>query len=327
MMGSVLAVAGAYGLTMFEYGKDAWQEAGGALTGHHFTSVAGRGRHLLAGTTDGIFRSADLGQTWWEADDGLTNRHVRWLACHPDQSELALVGTEPAAIFVSQDGGESWRECSEVVGLRERFGWDLPYSPEAGCVRGFAFHGMRAYAAVEQGGLLRSNDQGGSWHLVRGSTGDPHARIPEAFIHPDVHSVVVHPSSQDQVFAPTGGGLYYSTDGGTTWELLYRCYCRAVWIDPIRPGHLILGPADSVDFNGRIEESIDGGKTWRLIMSGLPARWPRHMVERFIQVEDELLAVLSDGQLVATSLETLAWRPRLPEVQGVNAVTYLAERL
>jgi photosystem II stability/assembly factor-like uncharacterized protein len=184
---------------------------------------------------------------------------------------------------------------------------------------------MRAYAAVEQGGLLRSNDRGVSWHLVRGSTGDPRAPIPEAFIHPDVHSVVVHPSSPDQVFAPTGGGLYYSTDGGTTWELLYRCYCRAVWIDPVRPGHLILGPADSVDLNGRIEKSIDGGKTWEAIMGGLQARWPRHMVERFVQVEDELMAVLSNGELLAAPLETLAWRSFLPAVNGVNAVTYLSE--
>jgi hypothetical protein len=323
-MNGLLAVAGAYGLSIFERGKDAWQDAGGALTGYHFTSVTG-GDYLLAGTTDGIFRSADLGQTWWEANAGLTNRHVRWLACHPDQPELAFAGTEPAAIFVSNDGGENWRECPEVVGLRERYGWYLPYSPEAGCVRGFAFHGMRVYAAVEQGGLLRSNDRGGSWQLVRGSTGDPYAPIPEAFIHPDVHSVVVHPSSPDQVFAPTGGGLYYSNDGGTTWELLYRCYCRAVWIDPVRPGHLILGPADFVDSNGRIEESIDGGKTWEPIMRGLQARWPRHMVERFVQVEDELLAVLSDGQLLAASLETLAWRRLLPAAQGVMAVTYLSE--
>jgi hypothetical protein len=58
-------------------------------------------------------------------------------------------------------------------------------------------------------------------------------------------------------------------------------------------------------------------------MTGLQALWPRHMVERFVQVEDELLAVLSNGQLLAAPLETLVWRPLLPAVQGVRAVTYL----
>ncbi len=326
MSNLLLVVAKDRGLSIFECEPetDAWQEDGEALTGHHFTSVARGDRYLLAGTTDGIFRSPDLGQTWREANAGLTHRRIRWLACHPYHPELALAGTEPAAIFVSRDGGETWQECPQVVGLRERYGWYLPYSPQAGCVRGFAFGDIRAYAAVEVGGLLHSDDRGGSWHLVRGSSGDPHAPIPEGFIHPDVHSVVIHPTSPDQVFAPTGGGLYYSSDAGTTWELLYRCYCRAVWIDPVMPGHLILGPADSVDYNGRIEESVDEGKTWRPIMTGLQALWPEHMVERFVQVEDKLLAVLSNGQLLAASLETLAWRPLMPTAQGINAVTYVS---
>ena len=321
MSSLLMVVAGVHGLMIFEHQEDAWQQVGEALTGYHFTSVTSGDHYLLASTTDGIVRSIDSGKTWWEANDGLTNRHIRWLACHPDQPEFVLAGTEPAAVFASDNGGENWRECPEVVGLRERFGWYLPYSPEAGCVRGFAFHGLRAYAAVEQGGLLRSNNRGGSWHLVPGSTGDPRAPIPESFIHPDVHSVVVHPSSPDQVFAPTGGGLYHSSDGGTTWELLYRCYCRAVWIDPITPDHLIFGPADSVDSFGRIEESIDGGRTWRPITMGLQSPWPEHMVERFVPVEDELLALLSNGQVLAAPLKTLAWRNLLLPVEGVNAVT------
>jgi hypothetical protein len=70
---------------------------------------------------------------------------------------------------------------------------------------------------------------------------------------------------------------------------------------------------------------VDGGKTWRPIMAGLQALWPGHMVDRFVQVEDELLAVLSNGQLLAASLATLAWRPLLPTAQGANAVTYLSQ--
>jgi photosystem II stability/assembly factor-like uncharacterized protein len=324
MNNRIFVFAGADGLTLFEREKDAWREAGKTLTGHHFTSVARGDHYLLAGTTDGIFRSVDSGRTWWEVNAGLTNRHIRWLARHPDHPEIALAGTEPAAIFVSHDGGENWRDCPEVVGLRERFGWSLPYSPEAGCVRGFAFHGLRAYAAVEQGGLLRSNNRGGTWHLVPGSSGDPNAPIPDSFIHPDVHSVAVHPSSPEQVFAPTGGGLYHSSDGGTSWELLYRCYCRAVWVDPVTPDHLILGPADSVDSLGRIEESVDGGTTWRPITSGLEAPWPRHMVERFVPVEGELLAVLSNGQVVAASLETLVWRNLEIPAEGIKTVTFVS---
>ena len=127
----------------------------------------------------------------------------------------------------------------------------LPYSPEAGCVRGFAFHGERAYAAVEVGGVLRSDDGGETWRLAEGSDGNPDLDgPPEPFVYPDVHSIDVHPSSPDLVFAPTGGGFYRSIDGGRTWTLLYDCYCRAAWIDPLDAS--ILCWARPMGWNGTV---------------------------------------------------------------------------
>jgi len=276
---------------------------------------------ILAGTADGNFRSEDEGHTWAEASAGLSQRHVRWMACHPEAAGLAFAGTEPASIFISRDGGNSWDECPEVAGLREEHGWFLPYSPAAGCVRGFAFHGERGYAAVEVGGVLRSDDQGASWRLADGSDGNPSlAGPPESLIYPDVHSLHVHPSSPDLVDAATGGGFYRSSDGGKTWQLLYDCYCRAVWTDPVDPAHLILGPAEGVASNGRIEETRDGGRTWRSASSGLDIPWRNHMVERFMHIGPELFAVLSNGELLWTQLSTLEWGSILPEAKKVNAV-------
>jgi len=104
---------------------------------------------------------------------------------------------------------------------------------------------------------------------------------------------------------------------------LYDCYCRAVWLDPADPAHLILGPADGVDRNGRIEETRDAGQTWQLASKGLAVPWRRHMVERFTQIGDELLAVLSNGELWAATLETFAWQPILPTVKNVAAIAQL----
>jgi photosystem II stability/assembly factor-like uncharacterized protein len=170
------------------------------------TSVIAREGVIVAGTRQGVFRSADGGQAWDEVNTGLAIQHVRWLAYHPDHSDVEYAGTEPAAIFVSHDGASTWRQCVEVAELRERFGWFLPHSPEAGCVRGFAFHGHQGYAAVEVGGLLRSDDGGEHWALAAGSDGIPRFGTPsDGFVHPDVHSVVVHPLSPDLVYCPTGG--------------------------------------------------------------------------------------------------------------------------
>jgi photosystem II stability/assembly factor-like uncharacterized protein len=317
-----LILATEQGFVVCERKDDNWHESSRGLTDQHVTSVIAREGVILAGTKNGVFRSEDKGQTWEETGNGLITPHVRWMAFHPDVSDLEFAGTEPAEIFVSHDGGDSWRACPEVAQLRDRFGWSLPYSPEAGCVRGFAFHGLRAYAAVEVGGVLISDDHGETWRLAEGSDGKPDLEgPPEPFVYPDVHSLEVHPSSPDLVYAPTGGGFYRSSDSGQTWKLFYDCYCRAVWIDPQNPDHMILGPADGVDRNGRIEETRDGGETWSMASNGLQVPWRRGMVERFFQTGDELFAVLSNGQLLHTVLSTLEWKRILPKIDNVNAIT------
>ena len=319
-----LLLATEHGLVICDRDGENWREDSRGLVDHDLTSVIAREGVILVGSTDGIFRSDDLGKTWQAASLGLITRHVRWLANHPDISDLEFAGTEPAGIFVSHNGGESWRACPEVDQMRDTFKWALPYSPEAGCVRGFAFRGLRAYAAVEVGGVLRSDDSGETWRLVEGSDGKPDLEgPPEPFIYPDVHSVFVHPFLPNLVFTPTGGGLYRSTDGGKTWECIYECYCRAVWVDVSDSQHMILSPADGVDRNGRIEESRDGGQTWTLASKGLKVPWRKSMVERFVQVGSELLAVQSDGQLLSAPLATLEWRRILPELTGVTAVSHL----
>ncbi len=320
-----LLLATRNGLAVCARNGDDWRVERRGLDGINVTSVIAREGVILAGTTDGVFRSNDFGATWRAASNGLSTPHVRWMAFHPDVSDFEFAGTEPANIFVSRDGAASWRECPEVPRLRDEHGWMLPYSPEAGCVRGFTFNGSRAYAAVEVGGALRSDDGGETWSLCEGSNGDPDLEgPPEPLIYPDVHSILAHPSSPDLVFAPTGGGFYQSRDGGKSWTLIYDCYVRAVWVDPREANHIILGPADNVDSNGRIEETRDGGATWELASNGLAVPWRRYMVERFAQVEDELLAVLSNGELLSTSLAQLEWKRILPDVKNVNAAATVA---
>jgi photosystem II stability/assembly factor-like uncharacterized protein len=301
-----------------------WRATGRSLEGHHVTAIIAREGVVLAGTTDGMYRSDDNGRSWSEASDGLSHRHVRRMAYHPDVSDLEFAGTEPAAIFVSRDGGGTWRECPEVSALRERFGWWLPYSPGAGCVRGFAFHGQRAYAAVEVGAALRSDDGGNTWALAPGSDGDPRFGKPATdHVHPDVHSIEVHPSNPDRVLAPTGGGFYGSADGGRTWRELHDdCYVRAVWLDAADPEHMILGPSNGPNGSqGRIEETADGGQTWRRLIDP----WSYNMIERFAQVGRTLFAVMAGGELYSASLDVQSWEPVLADVTGVNDLASMVD--
>lgn len=294
------------------------------LSDRDVSGVLAREGVILAGTTDGVFRSDDGGQSWQDASGGLHVRHVRWMTNHPDLSDLEFAGTEPAGIFVSHDGAGSWRACPEVEALRDRHRWFLPYSPEAGCVRSFAFHGRRAYAAVEVGGVLRSDDAGETWDLAQGSTGEATFDIPPApFVFADVHWVESHPQSPDLVYAATAEGLYRSLDGGDTWSVSHAgSYCRAVWVDPLDPEHIVLSPADSVSSkNGRIERSRDGGRSWTLASDGLDVPWPDRMVERFVLASGHLLAITNDGRLYGTSLPDLTWEQMLRDIPDIQAVT------
>jgi hypothetical protein len=47
------------------------------------------------------------------------------------------------------------------------------------------------------------------------------------------------------------------------------------------------------------------------------------MVERFVDDGTRLLAVLSNGQVLWTSLEVISWQPVLAEVGGVKALAVL----
>ncbi|HEX9616325.1 MAG TPA: hypothetical protein VGA03_02845 [Anaerolineales bacterium] len=323
-MGTLLLLATEAGVVVCERDAQGWREARRGLENRRVNSLLARGGVILAGARDGIYRSVDGGHRWEEANSGLSIRLIRWLAGHPDLPERVFAGTEPAGIFVSDDSGGQWRICPEVVELRQRHGWSLPYSPEAGCVRGFAFLGTRGYAAVEDGCVLVSNDSGETWQLAAGSRGRSDHHPGGVFVHSDVHSIEVHPASPDLVAAPTGGGFYTSADGGMTWTNIYKnSYTRAVWLDPQDMNHMILGPADGVDFNGRIEETRDGGRTWEPASGELSVPWRRHMVERFSPAGDQLLAVLSNGALLASFLGDLDWQPILPQVQGVNAAALM----
>lgn len=318
-MSEPLFVASESGLFILEEKSGEWIQ-NQALTDQRLTSISAHGDQLICGTRNGLLLSNDRGISWQDANDGLTTLHIRWLTHHP-QEKLLFAGTEPAGIFVSDDDAQTWEEKPEITDLREQFSWFLPYSPEMGCVRGFSANGSRIYAAAEVGGALRSDDFGNTWQLAKGSDGRPRfGRPAQSHVHPDVHSIHVHPSSPELVFAPTGGGLYFSVDGGAAWELNYACYCRAAWIDPMDPDHILFGPADNVDQNGRIEETIDGGSTWKIVGSILNPPWSRHMVERLHQSTNFLFAVLSNGELLHSPLGEDNWKVLDPELRGVSAI-------
>ena len=317
-MKNKLFLATKSGLKIFERIQDYWEEHDHALTGLEITSIDLNGDKGIAGTTEGVYRSSDGGDSWRLESKGIETPHVRWVWLHPHDPRYAFVGTEPANIYSKMDEDQAWHRSERVSQLRDQNDWYMPYSPNPGCVRGFAFHKQYIYASVEVGGLLFSKDYGATSDLVSGSTGKPNQEPLAGQIHPDVHSVRTHPSSPEYVLAPTGGGLYVSRDGGATWEQKYNCYCRAVWVDPVNAMHMILGPADGVSRGGRIERSIDGGETWQPLMENLEEKWQDVMVERFVSADEDIYAVLSNGKVLTAEIGEFSWQYLMPAVPQVR---------
>ncbi len=169
-MDTFLFIGTSTGIRTCKRERKAWSLQHRAAIMKEVTSLSASQGAVLAGTRDGILRTDNLGKKWVDSSQGLGIQYVRWLASHPQEAGLVYAGSEPAGIYISRDSGESWIECPDVFELRERGGWSLPYSPAAGCVHGFAFHGQRVYASAEVGGVLRSTDGGMHWIMANGNS-------------------------------------------------------------------------------------------------------------------------------------------------------------
>ncbi len=317
----LLYIATSIGLFIISHSNGSWEIVRHTLQNQYLTSVAVSSDYVIVGTRDGLLRSTDEGNSWQSVGENSQSVHIRWLMTSEDKTRIVFAGTEPAGILTSHDDGLNWVKSAEVENLRDAKGWFLPYSPKAGCVRGFAIGRHQVYAAVEVGGVLVSRNSGRNWQLVEGSDGVPDFyRDLGTMINPDVHALSVHPESPQIITASTGGGLYRSVDEGTTWEIINEGYIRAAWVDPDDPMHIIAGPADGVSRNGRIEQTYDGGRNWHLAAEGMKAPWDRHMVERFYQKDKYLFAILSNGEIWIKHPAQNRWRRILADIENVSAM-------
>ena len=78
---------------------------------------------ILCGTSEGIFQLNPKSQQWSHLKSPLdAKRMVTAIAYSPHDPYVIVAGTQPAALFRSEDGGKTWRDLnaamSESVALR-----------------------------------------------------------------------------------------------------------------------------------------------------------------------------------------------------------------
>lgn len=308
---------------------------------------------LLAGVISSHFgpsvaASDDLGRSWREPDNApiafpehidASLKRVWQIAPGPaNQPERVYAGVEPSALFVSDDGGETYEL---VRGL-----WDHPHRPNwAPGGGGQAIHTVLPHptdtaavlVAMSTGGVYRTADGGASWSAS--NAGIKAYFLPDPF--PEygqcVHKVARNVDRPDQLFAQNHPGVYRSDDGGANWtsiaEGLPADFGFAMVAHPHRPGVIYNFPlaADGRRFppdeRCRVYRSEDAGQTWSALTDGLPSEpfYPTVLRDAMCADDAEPAGVYfgtRSGEVYASADEGDSWQQvaaHLPDVLCVRA--------
>ncbi len=225
----------------------------------------------------GVWKTTDAGRTWTPIFDDQPTGSIGWVAVAPSDPNVLYVGSGEGlprpdlstgdGMYKSTDGGTTWTH----LGLRDaqqipKIAID-PRNPN----RLFVAALGHPYGPNEERGIFRSTDGGQTFQRV---------------LFKDVNTggkdVDIDPSNPDVVFATmweqrqgpwenggwngTNGGIFKSTDGGTTWKLL-----KQGLPDGLIDAELAIAPTNSrrvyatVEAGGTgtgIYRSDDAGETW-----------------------------------------------------------------
>ena len=213
---------------------------------------------LYAGTDAGIYKSTDGGGSWHPVSPEV---YVNILTITSSNPSTLYGTTSDSWAYKSSNGGGSWSQTTvynpSYFGMS--FGVPLIYgmtiNPSNPTMLYLGIGGAYAGIVPGWGGILKSTDGGGSWHIT-----GPNDTVTTLAI------VASNPSTiyAGVGFITTGGSLYKSTDGGENWSLLNaRLGVNTLVIDPYNPTTLYAGAANGV------YKSIDGGVNWSYFNTGL----------------------------------------------------------
>ncbi len=238
---------------------------------------------VYCGTYDqGMWQSTDAGATWKPTGAGITSKQVMSVAVSSvDQAGgagIVYAGTEPSALYRSDNQGRSWQELPSLRALPSAPTWSFPPRPWTSHIRWITPDPLvsgRIFAAAEAGALVRSLDGGQTWE-DRKPTGPF-----------DTHTLIMHRLAPNRLYAAAGDGFMHpgngfvqSDDGGDNWyrpdDGLDFHYLWSAAADPAHPERLVIsaapGPRQAhtpATAESAIYYRSEGGQ-WQQAKEGLP---------------------------------------------------------
>jgi photosystem II stability/assembly factor-like uncharacterized protein len=227
---------------------------------------------------DGLWKTDDNGQTWnrigKEAirSQNVTSVSVSLLARNNSFNKV-YIGTEPSALYTSNDGGNSWEKMEALNNLPSSRSWSFPPRPWTHHVRWIesdANNSDYVFVAIEAGALVHSRDGGRTW-IDRVEQG-PY----------DTHTLVTHPRALGRLYSSAGDGYYESFDYGESWsrpmEGMRHSYHYGLAVDSGDPQVVIVsasvGPSRAYSIENAesfVYRRNEDGKKWEIVSNGLPA--------------------------------------------------------
>ncbi|MDQ3473176.1 MAG: exo-alpha-sialidase [Acidobacteriota bacterium] len=237
--------------------------------------------------------SNDFGKTWTEPetygvkfpDDAETSLKQIWqiVPGNSQEPKTLYCGVEPAALFRSDDAGETWLLVKGLHDHPHRPQWQ----PGGG---GLCLHTIlpdpankeRMHIAISTGGVYRTDDGGKSWEAR--NVGVRAQFLPEDQRYPEfgqcVHKIVSHPSNPQRLFLQNHWGLYRSDDGGNSWTDIANGvpsdFGFALEIDHNDANTAYIIPLESDEFRCtpeaklRVYKTSNAGDSWTPLTNGLP---------------------------------------------------------
>src|SRR5581483_361484 len=121
-------------------------------------------RHLYAASVTDVYSSENGGDSWqWYPAGGVDYREIWTMSVHPTRPNEVYLGTLPAMVYVSENGGRSFQELGSFRNLPDFVRWTFPpapHSPNVRCVALDARVPDELLVGVEEGGVVRSRDRG-----------------------------------------------------------------------------------------------------------------------------------------------------------------------
>ncbi len=245
-------------------------------------------------------RSDDGGLTWTAIGnkflyDGDTGTH-QWYdgTAHPwefkrvwhlepslTDPDTVYAGAEDAALFRTDDGGQSWNELS---GLRKH-GTGPHWQPGAGgmCLHTILLHPTdprRIVIAISAAGAFRTDDGGLTWKPINRGLRSEYIPDPNAEVGHCVHHIAMHPARPDTLFMQKHWDVMRSDNAGEIWTEvsgnLPTDFGFVIDVHAHQPETVYVVPIKSdsqhfpLDGQLRVFRSRTGGHEWEPLTHGLP---------------------------------------------------------